>query len=108
MDDSTLTDPLGRVIVLHDRTWARHILKGHPELKDARALAERAVVTPEAIFFSSSGPSARLFAGPGPHEGLRIIVVADVQLGLVKTAYFARRAPTGVPEWSSPKPSKDS
>ena len=32
MADTTLTDPLGRDIVLHDRTWYGHIVKGHPDM----------------------------------------------------------------------------
>jgi len=32
MGDVVLTDPLGRTIILHDRTWHGHILKAHPEM----------------------------------------------------------------------------
>lgn len=32
MPDAELTDPLGRRIRLHDRTWYGHILKAHPEM----------------------------------------------------------------------------
>jgi hypothetical protein len=39
MTDTRITDPLGRQITLHDRTWYGHILKVHPELADCRHLA---------------------------------------------------------------------
>ena len=40
MPDTTLKDPLGRTIVLHDRTWRGHVVRGHPEMEPLRALAE--------------------------------------------------------------------
>ena len=100
--DTTLTDPLGRAFVLHDRTWFGHIVRGHPEVEPHRALVERALREPLAIRLSASDPSARLFFGLGPRKDLMMLVVADIELGIVKTAHLARRFSGGDTEWSRP------
>ena len=101
MADSFLEDPLGRRIVLHDRTWFGHVLKGHPEVAPFRALAEAAVLHPFEIRFSAADPDCRVYYGKGPDARLRMAVVADVGSGTVKTAYLARKASPGGVEWSS-------
>lgn len=106
MADATLTDPLGRRIVLSDRTWFGHIVKGHPEVAECRDLAERAIRQPEEIRFSKADPDCRLYYGPGPRPSVRMMVVADVVGGVVKTAHLARKATGGATEWSKSTPSK--
>lgn len=98
MGDAVITDPLGRRITLHDRTWYGHILKGHPEVREHRALVETAVASPYEIRHSSSGPSCRLYIAAGPRPAVRMVVVADVAGGYVKTAYLSKRI-KGMMEW---------
>ncbi|MEX2387921.1 MAG: hypothetical protein WD534_08585 [Phycisphaeraceae bacterium] len=98
MVDTSLTDPLGRAITLHDRTWFGHIVKGHPEVADCRDLAEHALRQPQQIRLSATDPDCRKYLGPGPRDGVKILVIADVAEGLVKTAYLTKR-PTGDIEW---------
>jgi len=100
MPDVALTDPLGRTMVLHDRTWHGHILKAHPEMGRTRALTERAVRSPDEIRHSNSDANCRIYYGPGPRPGVRMMVVADVVLGLVKTAHLAKKVSGGSQEWS--------
>ncbi len=100
MPDAELTDPLGRRIRLHERTWYGHILKAHPEMGPARSLVEEAVRSPDEIRHSTSDPDGRLYYGSGPRSEVRIMVVVDVALRLVKTAHFARRVSGGALEWS--------
>lgn len=100
--DSTLTDPLGRSFVLHDRTWFGHILRGHPEIEPYRDLVEAAIQRPITIRRSVSEPACRLFFGDGPPSGNMMLVVADTGLGLVKTAHLARKLSGGDEEWSRP------
>lgn len=100
MADTTLTDPMGRTVVLHDRTWSAHVLRGHPEVAPWRALAENAVASPREIRYSTSDADCRIYYGRGPQTGLMIAVVADVKLGVVKTVYLARRPSPGGVEWS--------
>ncbi len=102
MADSTLTDPLGREITLHERTWTAHIISGHPEVSGHRLLVEPAVTSPTEIRRSKSDPDCRLYFGPGPRPAVIIMLVADVARGVVKTAHFARRITGGPTEWSSP------
>jgi hypothetical protein len=104
MADTTLVDPLGRTIVLQERTWHGHIVKGHPEIKDDRRLVEWAVESPDEIRHSGSGPDCRIYYGPGPRPTVIMMVVADVALGIVKTAHLARKATGGAVEWSKPTP----
>jgi hypothetical protein len=99
MANETLTDPLNRYIVLHDRTWFGHILKGHPEIASSRHLAEMAVRQPIEIRESRADPDCRLYYGRGPRIGLMIMVVADVRLGFVKTAHLAKSITGGAREW---------
>lgn len=101
MADRRLTDPLGRVIVLRERTWYGHVIKGHPDMKGHRRLAEQAVRAPNQIQFSKSDPDCRIYYGPGDRPKRIIMVVADVKLGLVKTAHFARGITGGGVEWST-------
>ncbi len=100
--DSELTDPLGRRVTLRERTWHGHILKGHPEVGSDRHLVERAVMAPAQIRFSRSDRACRCYYGQGPRRGLMICVVADVERGIVKTAYLSRRIAGGDLEWSEP------
>ena len=100
MADTTLTDPLGRKIVLHDHTWHGHIVKGHPEMMAHRLLVEQAIRSPDQIRLSNSDLDCRLYYGPGPRDGVIIMVVADVLLGIVKTAHLAKKASGGALEWS--------
>lgn len=97
MADTTIIDPLGRSITLHDHTWFGHVLKGHPELTADRFMAERAVGAPSTIRFSTSDANCRIYYGAGP-AGLLIAVVADVVGGFVKTAYRTRLV-KGAVEW---------
>jgi hypothetical protein len=100
MGDSELLDPLGRLITLHDRTWSGHILKGHPEVKNFRALVEQTIRNSDEIRFRRSDPNCRLYYGPGPDPAHRMLVVADIAGRLVKTAHLARRISGGPMEWS--------
>jgi len=104
MADSVLVDPLGRQIVLHDRTWYGHVLKVHPDVGVCRKLAEDAVSRPSQIQHSTSGSDCRIYYGVGPGQGLMIAVVADVVAGVVKTVHLARKVSGGGAEWSSPIP----
>lgn len=101
MSDTLIQDPLGREIVLSDRTWFGHILKGHPEMAQHRSLAERAISNPDEIRVSLSDSRCRLYFGPGPWAAVRIIVVADVVAGRVKTAHLAKKISGGPREWPS-------
>lgn len=100
MGDATVTDPLGRVIALHDRTWYGHIVRGHPEVADHCGLAEAAIEQPLEIRRSRSGADCRLYFGRGPREHVMLMVVADVRLGLVKTGHLCDRTSGGEVEWS--------
>ena len=104
MPDATMIDPLGRSIILYDRAWYGHIARNHPEVKRLRHLVEDAIRSPYTIAFSTSDPDCRIYDGPGPRTGVMIRVVADVVLGLVKTAYLCRKVGGGTVEWSSPTP----
>jgi len=97
MADTTVVDPLGRSITLHDHTWFGHILKGHPECRGDRGLAEQAIRSPSTIRLSAADVDCRVYYGKGP-SGLLLAVVADVARGFVKTAYRTR-TPKGVVEW---------
>jgi len=100
MVDSHVQDPLGRSIVLHDRTWHGHILKAHPDMEPNRSLVEQALRSPDEIRHSRSDADCRIYFAPGPRKGVRIMVVADVALGLVKTAHLAKTISGGPQEWS--------
>jgi hypothetical protein len=100
MPDVHLTDPLGRTIVLYDRTWYGHIVKAHPEMAAARPLIEQTVRSPDQIRHSQSDPNCRIYYGPGPRPGIIIMVVADIVLGIVKTAHLAKQVSGGSQEWS--------
>ncbi len=100
MGDISLTDPFGRTVVLHDRTWFGHIVRGHPEVTEYRGLVEKAVERPDEVRFSRSDADCRLYFGPGPRADVRMMVVADVVRGFVKTAHLCNRASGGTVEWS--------
>ena len=100
MADTTLKDPLGRDIVLHDRTWHGHIVKGHPDLGGHHDLVERTVQSPDEIRHSRADENCRIYFGPGPRPGVIIMVVADVVARVVKTAHLAKKVTGGAMEWS--------
>lgn len=105
MPNSSLTDPLGRTIRLHETTWLLHIVPGHPELTNHRFLVESAIVNPIIITHSRSDLVCRLYHGPGPRPKVIVRVVVDVVQGLVKTAHLVRRiSATETIEWSSQAP----
>lgn len=100
MADTTLTDPLGRHIVLHDRTWYGHIVKGHPDVGGHYDLVKQTVQSPDEIRQSRAGTDCRICFGPGPRSGVMIMVVADVAARVVKTAHLAKKVTGGALEWS--------
>jgi hypothetical protein len=63
MPDVELGDPLGRLLILHERTRVGQILKGHPEVAPYRDLVEAAVTNPLEIRFSGSDADCRLWPG---------------------------------------------
>lgn len=104
MADRTLIDPLDREIILSDRTWYGHIVKGHPEIATHRNLVEGAIESPDEIRFSQADAQCRLYFAAAPQPRLEICVVADVVAGVVKTAYFCRRRSGGAIEWPTSTP----
>ncbi len=103
MPDASLTDPLGRTIVLHNHTWFGHIVRNHPDMRPYRRLAEAAITTPIEIRFHPTDTDTRLYFGDGPRPGMMVLVAANVMAGFVKTAHLIRQ-PKGALEWSRPTP----
>jgi hypothetical protein len=103
LSDTILHDPLGRQIVLHDRTWYGHVLPAHPDMDEHRDLANRTITDPLEIRFSAADANCRIFFGVGPRKGIMIVVVADLAGGFVKTAHLIKSA-KGAIEWSKPTP----
>jgi hypothetical protein len=99
--DRTLIDPLARCIILHDHTWYGHILLRHPEIIPHRTYVEHAITDPLEIRFSHADTNCRLYFGAGPRDAIMTLVVADVTVGIIKTAHFAKSA-KGAIEWSKP------
>ena len=100
MADETHVDPLGRSITLHDRTWFGHILPGHPDMEVHRALLFRAIHNPLSILFEPGMPHGRRYIGIGPRPERVILVAADIELGLVKSAFIIpERRIRGEVEW---------
>ncbi len=99
MSDTTLIDPLGRTFVLADRTWQRHIIIGHPDVRAYRHLVEQAVTSPLCIRTSASSTDCRKCFGTGPRSSVFITVIVDVNLGIVKTAYLSKTMTSGDLEW---------
>ena len=99
MSDSNLKDPLNREIVLHDRTWFGHIIKGHPEMEEQREWVEKTIQNPEEIRFSNSDKDCRLYYNK--KEKYFMMVIADIVLGLIKTAHKAKKKTGGKIEWLS-------
>ncbi len=100
MADTFLIDPLGRQITLHDRTWYGHILPGHPDMHDHRVLLSHAISDPLSIRFDLKLASVRRYIGIGPRSKRVIMVAADVELGLVKSAFVVpERRVHGEIEW---------
>jgi len=100
--DAVLSDPLGRKITLHDRTWFGHILRGHPEMTSHKPGIEAAVTDPEEIRLSLSDPDSRQYYSSANESGMRFMVIVDVSLSLVKTAHFVKKIKGGALEWSKP------
>ena len=99
MPSATIVDPLGRQITLHDHTWFGHILKGHPDMNGYRQEAERTVARPLEIQISTSDADCRVYYGQPSAKGIMVAVVADVVIGIVKTAYLTNKKKNGVIEW---------
>ncbi len=51
--------------MLQDRTWAGHIAKGHPEVKNDRLLVERTIESPDEIRIAAPGRIAGFTTAPG-------------------------------------------
>lgn len=101
--DTSLTDPLGRTIVLHNHTWFGHIIRNHADMRPYRRLTEAAVTNPIDIRFHPTDANTRLYFGDGPRPGMMVLVAADVVRGFVKTSHLTRQL-KGAPEWSRPTP----
>lgn len=77
----------------------------HPEVQMCRKLAEDAIAQPRAIWTSRSDADCRIYYAAGPWPNIMVAVVADVKIGVVKTAYLARKTSGAELEWSlQPQP----
>jgi hypothetical protein len=103
MADATVTDPLGRAIVLHEGTWFGHILRRHPEMRGTRPQVEQTIRQPREIRLSTYDADCRTCYSDIVRAGMMIAVVIDVRQALVRTAFYTTR-PRGDIEWSRPIP----
>lgn len=99
MSDYTVQDPLGNRVTLSDDTWRRHITVGHPEMGRYRAPVEQAMSAPLEVRASASDAACVVYMGTLPGRALLVAVVADVRLGIVKTAYPCKSPPKGAILW---------
>ncbi len=99
MADTSHRDPLGREVTLSDAAWYGHIVRNHREMSRFRFAVGRTIEQPDEIRFSASDEACRLYYAPSPRQGFMICVVADVQIGIVKTAYLAKTPKQGATEW---------
>src|SRR5438105_1698337 len=91
MADSSLVDPLGREVILSDRTWDRHILVAHPDMDGGREFVEQAVTSPKSIWLSGSDADVRVYYGEGPSPYLMVAVKANIKRGVVLTAHLVKK-----------------
>jgi hypothetical protein len=73
----------------------------HPDMHEHRSLVEETVRSPLEIRISDADINCRLYFGVGPRSGTITVVVADISVGLVKTAHLVKAA-KGALEWSRP------
>ena len=89
--------PVNR-IVLHQDTWDRHIIPGHPELKGKEQDVEDVASDPSVVYSSNSMITDYLFVKSSVVDSqgrpLRVVVRA----GIVVTAYYSK-APGGRQIW---------
>jgi len=100
--DSIIRDPLKRELLLSDATWFGHIVKGHPDIAQQRLLVEHAVRRPIEIQVSIYDNDCRVYYSEPNKAGRMIVVVADITIGVVKTAYAAIKKKKGNIEWKAP------
>jgi hypothetical protein len=100
--DSIIEDPLGREIRLTNATWFGHILKGHPDMARQRLRVEHTVRKPLEIQVSTYDVNGRIYYSVPNKSGEMIVVVADIVIGIVKTAYVALKKKKGSIEWKAP------
>ena len=100
MTETRMIDPLGRELILDDRTWYGHILKSHPEIAELRNLVELAIKALDEIHISRLDANCLLYYAQGPRSSVMMVAVADLSLGIIKTAHLARKPLAGLFEWS--------
>jgi hypothetical protein len=90
----SVRDPRGREVRLGAERW-RHIISGHPELREMQADIVRAVESPSEVL-AGRAPDEEWFylAGAGPSRWLKVVVVFDrAASGRIITAFGRRRKP---------------
>jgi len=92
-------DPTGFTISLTIETWERHIVRGHPELRDLMDVVATTIREPEIILELTSAYSVCFYYRLAGRTVLRrndlfmaVVVQRDGQTktGVVKTAYLTR------------------
>jgi hypothetical protein len=99
MEGLPLVDPLGRVCILADHTWDRHILVAHPDMEGGRDYAERAITSPRSNWLSGSDADVRVYYGDGPSPYLMVAVKTNIRTGVVLTAHIAKKETGAQREW---------
>jgi len=91
MADFTTTDPDGNELTLTDECWDNHILTRRPEMALFRRDVELALQRPTETEPSRQDSGCRLYIRPLTDDpGRQVVVVADLDEGVVKTAYLER------------------
>lgn len=75
-------------IVLHEDTWERHILIGHPELIGREQLVEEVVTHPTAIYSSNVLTADYLFVNSRVTDSAGRLLRVVVRAGIVVSAYY--------------------
>lgn len=99
-----LKDPTGLTVILRVQTWERHVVVGHPELKDLLDVVTRTILEPEVVVESPSQPFTQLYyrlTGRSLFRRNDIYMTVVVRVnpesgsGTVKTAYLVKKIKEG-------------
>ncbi|MDF2803156.1 MAG: hypothetical protein K0S61_3059 [Anaerocolumna sp.] len=89
------TDIQGRQVSLDESTWNKHILDGHPEMKDNEGTIKSTIEQPEFIYESGTHPNRDLFFARQDESSYpllynKVVVQYDCNVGTIMSSWFCK------------------
>jgi hypothetical protein len=98
MSAISITEKFGQTVRLTDERWS-HIIARHPEIRQHKKRIRLALADPDFVVRDNLHPGTSIYHKRFPDLFHQLIVVANLEKGIVVTAYISGRIKSGEVIW---------